>query len=756
MNKREFLELTDGIDGKYLAEAVQRGKTARGKAKAAEPVSDAEVKEVHTMTQNRFSFLRPVFAGLLTVVAAGGAAAWFFIGLPKLRQNPGGTPTESRAEITLPDLSEFGIDTSQFVRAEEPYTGGTEFYNGLEDDQTDSAYVWYYPGIRPSELWVRYDAGTSMMIFDQQGRLRRFLYSVRALEGSADAEKASANANAFTAAVLRGTVPEITLEELDAGDYAFTGAFYSETLWGEMVIDPEGFVWQWSADYTDMDGITVDTAEYDTAAASVFNAAAAGQLDSGKKWEIVNRRFISFAGKVYGLYDVLMGRQERPEDEIDYGTHYFMIDKDRRLPDSDSEPETQQTDSVPDDTPLSGELFGEFDLSQFTKTEQPYRYELPTRIPDRNSDPERDIEYEWRYSYGKPHEDWEEFRGPNGEQILFDRNGNVRVVRVSKETLQSTERLDDAVLKARAEAFLREVADPLKTEMSEGEWFEGALVFGWRADDGMTLRNGTVALNPAGELWYLYHNWYPCQTAENQAEYDAEAIRMSETLIPAGEREVKTRNFMELAGSVYGFYRIGFPDGSELDCEMPGDDYAWFGSGTLPHSKWTVWESDDGSLGAKTDELGRIRYLFRYTNQGQPAGRGHEKDAEKIFRAVDPNFSEEVLPENSTDECCTATHLYQETDTDIYLAYFYPDGTLSFLQILYTGLDEQTDTSPFTAKLEEYQAKLRAQEGWENAQFDTAGCRYRLQEGRLCCYYDITATLSDGSEQHCFMATDGN
>jgi hypothetical protein len=1002
------------VDEKYLAEAVRTGKTARGKAKAALPSSDAESTEVYKMThsESRFGFLRPVFAGILTVVAAGGAAAWLFIGLPKLRQNPGGNTGESSAAVTLPDLSAVGIDTSRFVRAEEPYIGGETLGFYLTDVQTDSAYEWCYDSPRPCEAWVRFDAENGdRIILDGQSRLRRYRRAVRASESTKPGlDAAVEKANAFAQTVIVGTVPEISVGEDDKPDHRYSACFASDEIWGFGDMDAEGNVVEWYTDYANMDGRTADEAAFDSAAAPLLDSLAAGQLEGGEKWQIVKRKFISMNGKVYGLYDVLMGRAAAgsPEEMPAYDTYYYMIDLDgkvsqpadlsalgidtasyqktaapyaydihdlynlngdtqmpakytwnysyypyaphevwdeyrgangeqlvfdqqgnfRRFRSSAEMPQSeaplseqdlkvrgaelvqaivpgvdcnltggwfegayhvdwdaadasayrcgtvfmnssgdiwyilndcyalqsvadtgkydeaarrlyehergsgsaeitdrffiafggkvygcytfteQESDvyrmivdaneSAASSSIKTGVLLGELDLSQYVKADTPVIYTIETALTEEERGM---ITYEWNYAAAIPSEEWDEYRGPNGEQILFDTNGTLRSVWISDTCPAETEILDSQALKARAEEIAHELVPSEALTVTDGEWINDAYHFAFWNNSSDVLLNGTIVLNRSGKLWNLNNNRYVWKNPENRSDYDNAALEMSKSLAPGGQREIISRKFMEFSGKIYGYYLVkitnngetgehrliidvkdrattdtdllkAIPEGTTLpdltkyDLSAYGIDtaslraeeyliddynsddqlYEWFGSGKQPHRKWIQWFSEDSTTSAVTDELGRIRLISNYREGDNENAAGFEKRADEVFRLLNPAYDGEAMMNDNTSKTYSALKQYQEYADDLYLAQFRQDGTLSFLQIDYCDADENTDLSFFDTKLQEYQEKLRTASGLENAEFSDVAWSVKRIEGRLCIFYDFSAVIPGESE----------
>lgn len=542
MKTTDFLRLTDGVDEAYLAETVRTGMTARGKDKTAEPAFDAESTEVFTMTNtsSKFSFFRPVLAGILTVIAAGGAAAWLFIGLPKLRQNPGTNPGESSTATELPDLSALGIDTSRFVRAEEPYMGGDTLGFYLTDVQTDSTYQWCYDSPRPAEAWVRFDAENGdRIILDGQNRLRRYRRTVRAAESTKPGlDAAVGNANAFAQAVTVGTVPEITVGADDATDHAYSASFYSDEIWGFGDMDAEGTVVEWYADYANMDGKTADIAEFDRAAAPLLDSLAVGQLDSGEKWQIINRRFISMNGKVYGLYDVLMGNGEI--QSTPYGTHYFMIDAEQAF--------STDTAIQPADLAALG-----IDMATYQKNDAPYNYSI-CDLYNLNGDMQFPSRYGWFYPYAQPRELWDEYRGANGEQLVFDQQGNFRRFRSSAEMPESKAPLSEEELKARGETLLQALLPGCKLSSPKSAWFEGGYKIEWDESDGSVYRSGTIYLNASGDIWYILNDCCALQSVADTGKYDEAARRLYEHERGSGSAEISDRFFIAFGGKVYGCY----------------------------------------------------------------------------------------------------------------------------------------------------------------------------------------------------------
>ena len=574
MNTNDFLRLTDGVDEKYLAETVSKGRTARGK-RSLQPDAPERIESVREQPRFRAGFWRPVFAGLLTAIAAGGAAAWFFA-LPKLRKDPGTSfagAFPQNASGLLPDLSEFGIDTSEFVLSGKPYQGGMELdFAGARlteasdiDTQTDNAYQWCYDTPRPSENWAEYDGKDgAVLIFDSKGKLRRFRNadSVMQLDASCftggqhmEFKKMDERCKAFVAAIIPENTPKLTPESIGASSQSNPTAYFSgDSYSGHIIMDNGGNIRFWYADYANMEGLTPDTEALDASAKDLFDSLAEGTLSDGSKWQIVNRSYVNLSGRVYGLYVVLMGRRFSADKEIAYGTRYYMIDAELKMSGLPEGAERAESLSLPD---LSA-----FNIAteKMQKCDAPYAFDI--RKPDDWGDDMQLLHgYEWFYQNEQPLEKWTEYRYSTWERLVYDSENRIRRFYAGKGLYQPTEdekqRESELAEEARdrAEQFVRTVAPSMAYVPDTDYSFTDAADYCWelRWDTGSCM--GVLTTDYKGFPISFSVDYTENPTVDTE-KYDEAAKALFARIAFDKEWVPNERRFVRFCGKVYGLYTV--------------------------------------------------------------------------------------------------------------------------------------------------------------------------------------------------------
>lgn len=230
-------------------------------------------------------------------------------------------PAETK-EITMPDLTAAGIDTSVFTKSAEPYT-------------EELPGAWFYNSAPPTYQFALYTSPDgAQLAFDDQGRVVRFRNTPEICNADfQESEYGEINAtdtvNSFLACVLSADNPVTIqyvvhtcdgsreeghqdyydfIEEMPCGGY----------VTGEITYD--GIIQRMDIDYYTPE-TDVNAKKYDVEAQAIIDNFAIRHQDE-IPGEIIEKVFIQANGYIYGSYSILS------DFGSDCGTYVVLVRQD--------------------------------------------------------------------------------------------------------------------------------------------------------------------------------------------------------------------------------------------------------------------------------------------------------------------------------------------------------------------------------------------------------------------------------------------
>lgn len=232
-------------------------------------------------------------------------------------ENTALSETETKAsDITLPDLSGAGIDTSVFTKSEEKY-----------DEEIE--WRWFYDGERPH---FRFDLYTSpdgaQLAYDEKGRIVRFRNTPDII--NADFIESDDVPLDKIQNFVDDTVPEgisITFEGCGGyTEYCPTNTKYynliekaGENGWVNAKINGDGTIQSVDFEYYVPES-EVDSPAYEKEAEELIK-----QFSADGEGSIIRKQYICADGEIYGLFDILTGFVYEGNEEPLYGEYNILI-----------------------------------------------------------------------------------------------------------------------------------------------------------------------------------------------------------------------------------------------------------------------------------------------------------------------------------------------------------------------------------------------------------------------------------------------
>lgn len=656
--------------------------------------------------------------------------------LMKLRSdvpvNPGNSQGDFEpVDVELPDLSEFGIDTSTFAQQQTPYT---------DSEQLDLTYRWEYTEEKPRENWTQYknEAG-ALLVYDAQGRFRRF-FNVPEIAEQLDSEPVE-DAQQIDETILRflqKTMPEQAFDP----EEVYTIRTGSETGYENLGITQlSNGGW---AKYTlnnDAEVCSVKVDLYDTPANSDFsieeyNAAAEkliGVIADDGTGEITDRRFVIFDGKILGMYQILLGERSNEgteDEEVSYGNFGFLISPEYTLPEKPEETD-QPKETEPNDILLPDLSAYGIDTAEFTLLNE-------SQVP---------LDGEWFYEgEPQPQVKMTVFQNPAGDTITLDNCG--RLISYQRKDTQPIPVSDTEERTALKKEIIQTLTSPdaviWNDESTGGAYFNAS--YSWvhevPANDGTT--NATAYVRQIKALAFV--NLAEDNSVQNigidyriepeqYQPYTDEALRLAELHYSMTDPHYTAQNYVDIDGVVYGVFTFETPEGTrELIARAPQVySFEQYGIGgtytketqelfTLPG----IWPYDDepapailcdvyvseANVKVWVDPQGRVIQYQAPDNlalSGPEYGLGQSGSMSQpliknLTRAAEANFSDWYEENNRFYNFLMADNSDMTTFAEAHVTML-KDLTLEYFCIDY--LDWEADAYPDEEALKDYAAEAK-------------------------------------------------